>query len=812
MFARVESDVAGRWDLVRIWLLVPIVLAACARHEDPGQVTQEALPAEAIAQRAQHQGADAVRLMSQQEAAAPAKQILFGDLHVHTTFSADAFLRSLPLMQGEGTHPPADACDFARFCSQLDFWSINDHAEALSPQHWRETKDAIRQCNAVSGDQRNPDVVAFLGWEWSQVGLTPEDHFGHKNVIFKNTGDDQVPLRPISALDRRLIGMMRERPPFWQRIQIPLHDLSNARRYFDFDLYQRELTNVPICPEGIDSRKLPANCTEVASSPDVLFEKLAQWGFDTIVIPHGNTWGLYTPAGSTWDKQLKGPMHDPERQTLIEVYSGHGNSEEYRDWKAVTTDENGALSCPPPTQDYLPCCWRAGEIVRSRCEDPKSEECERRVRQAQINFLQAGTAGRTTLPGTPLEEWKDCGQCRDCFNPAFNYRPGSSAQYALAIANFEEPGAPRHFTFGFIASSDNHSARPGTGYKEYGRRMMTEATGPRDRKWLERLTGGPPPQPAKESVPFDPTVPRPVTMALQTVDFERQASFFMTGGLVAVHSTGRDRDSVWAALKRREVYGTSGDRILLWFDLLNGPRGALPMGSETQLAAAPRFRVRAIGSFEQKPGCTEMSTSALSPQRLDYLCRGECYNPSDKRRLITRIEIVRIRPQVRPGEPVAELIDDPWKRFDCPADPSGCVFEFADPDFLTSGRSAVYYVRAVQEPTPAVNAGGLRCKYDEAGNCTEVNPCYGDFRTPFDDDCLSENEERAWSSPIYVHPGPRPEAELARQEGPEKGLLTPDSLTTRGTGSATGTNAVRRDPRGMPAAGSRDAREGRQCR
>ena len=69
------------------------------------------------------------------------------------------------------------------------------------------------------------------------------------------------------------------------------------------------------------------------------------------------------------------------------------------------------------------------------------------------------------------------------------------------------------------------------------------------------------------------------------------------------------------------------------------------MGGEARLAAAPRFSVRAVGSFEQLPGCPDFVGGALSPERPRHPCRGECYNPPARRRPITRTEVVRIPPQ-----------------------------------------------------------------------------------------------------------------------------------------------------------------------
>jgi hypothetical protein len=737
-----------RW----LWILLISILAVAmvgyalghgwlGVRQQAGEIAEQPIPVEWIEERAATQ-----RGASPERAGTAYKQILFGDLHAHTTFSFDAFMVSLPMLQGEGAHPPADACDFARYCSGLDFWSINDHAEGLTPHQWGEIKRAVRQCQDVAGEPESPDMVSFLGWEWTQRGTTPDTHYGHKNVVLLDLEEDAVPARPISSRQTLFSsddGGIRIGPALRTLLIVTSPGSDDRQPYYDLARFLQDRDDVPPCPAGVPVRDLPLDCQEGAGTPTELFTKLDDWGFPYLVIPHGNTWGFYTPPTTAWDKQLA-THDDPDRKEfLFEVFSGHGNSEEYRDWRAVELAADGVASCPEPSADYLPSCWRAGEIIRERCEaaGESAAECEARARQARQHYVDGSTEGHVTVPGVQVEDWLAAGQCTDCYMPAFNYRPTGSAQYALAIGDFDARSGrarPKRFHFGFIASSDNHTARPGTGYKEADR-WETADVGLGGFGGFASKIGDPEPR----SISIDSAM-------IRIPEFERFASFLGSGGLAAVHSSGRDRHSIWQALERKEVYGTSGERILLWFDLLRGPDETLPMGSQVVSKEVPRFRVRAAGAFEQKPGCPEYSVAALSPERLHHLCRDECYNPSDRRRQIARIEVIRIRPQSAPDETLADLIEDPWRVLPCDVDASGCSVEFEDSEYPTAGRDTVYYVRAIQEPSPTVNGAQLRCEYDETGQCVSVSPCYVDDRTEYQDDCLADAEERAWSSPIFL--------------------------------------------------------------
>ncbi|MEQ1867287.1 MAG: DUF3604 domain-containing protein, partial [Micropepsaceae bacterium] len=643
-------------------------------------------------------------------------QILFGDLHVHTTFSADAFQFSLPMMGGLGVHPVADACDFARYCSALDFWSITDHAETVTPLRWQRTKDSIRACQKIAGDGPNPDLVSFIGFEWTQVGRLPAEHYGHKNVIFKDLDDDKVSARAIGAggVASTALRSSMGIPPI-----IPLLDFKNRQTYFDFNKFMRLTQAVPECDAAAPSDKLSNACYESASTPGDLVRKLFdEQKLSPLIIPHGSSWGFYTPPGTTWDKALLAKER-PEHFRVVELYSGHGNSEEYRPWKEVNLNSDGnSATCPQPTANFTPSCWRAGEIIRERClkSGVSMSDCEKRATQARDDYANMGVAGHLAVGGETPEEWLDSGQCVDCFMPPFNHRAANSVQAGLATSVFDDPsGKATRFQWGFIGSSDNHRARPGTGYKAVDRRKNTEAGGAISEGWRNRLL---PDQGTPDAQSKRMTRDELTTMAgFQLTEFERQSSFWLAGGLAAVHAKDRSREAIWDALQNREVYATSGPRILLWFHAVDAQGNKTQMGGRTTTDTAPTFEVHAAGAFKQKPGCPDFAKAGLDEKRIKTICSGECYNPSDERRMITRIEIVKIRPQSKAGEPLSDLIEDRYLTHQCKPNANGCTFTFTDPEYTKGKRDAIYYVKAIQEPEPTINAEPVKCERDGNGKC-----------------------------------------------------------------------------------------------
>jgi len=135
----------------------------------------------------------------------------------------------------------------------------------------------------------------------------------------------------------------------------------------------QELSKVPVCAENVDTKALPANCFEVALRPEDLSRKLDEWGFDALVIPHGTAWGLSNPPSADWAHELTPTIANDPRQQLIEVYSGHGNSEEYRSWREYHIGANGEKVCPAPTDD--PCALRrrapaGGGMRAARARNP----------------------------------------------------------------------------------------------------------------------------------------------------------------------------------------------------------------------------------------------------------------------------------------------------------------------------------------------------------------------------------------------------------------------------------------------------------
>ncbi len=266
------------------------------------------------------------------------------------------------------------------------------------------------------------------------------------------------------------------------------------------------------------------------------------------------------------------------------------------------------------------------------------------------------------------------------------------------------------FKFGIVASSDTHLGAPGA---------VDEAA--------DYPGHGGAGTPAGEAVP---------TGFPDMLDFN-------PGGLAVLWAEENSRDALFAAMQRREVYGTSGPRILVrlfagWSypdDLCQDPgfaaagyAGGVPMGGDLSLAPtgrAPRLAVRA-----------ERDARSAQLERLQVV---KLWVDGDATH--ERVYDIAGNP---PGRASVEL--DTCRTHGAGFDRLCAVWE--DPDFDPTA-PATYYARVVENPTcrwsqRLCNARGVRCD-DPASIAEGLEAC-----------CAPEHraaiQERAWTSPVWYQP------------------------------------------------------------
>ena len=231
---------------------------------------------------------------------------------------------------------------------------------------------------------------------------------------------------------------------------------------------------------------------------------------------------------------------------------------------------------------------------------------------------------------------------------------------------------------------------------------------------------------------------------------------FNPGGLAAVWAEENTRDALFSAMRRREVFGTSGPRISLRFfggwdyppTLCNSPdfvrrgyEGGVPMGGELlhpprfrQPGIAPRFAVMA----QRDPGTETMPGTPL--QRLQII-KGWIDDDGERRQRVYDVAgnanngaSVNVQTCARHGAGYDRLCKV-WR----------------DPDYDPQKR-AWYYARAVENPSCRwssyiCNARGI--------DCSKPNEVADGYAACCSSTFSASQHERAWSSPIWHVPTKR---------------------------------------------------------
>ena len=620
----------------------------------------------------------------------PERNVYWGDLHVHTAYSMDAYMfdtritpaQAYRFARGEQVRiGPLDAKGKAtlpfRIDRPLDFAAVTDHSEALG---------GVRACT----NPGNPlyDRPVCKAYRSPMTGTTAGETAA------------EIGQRIASLRSEALCGKQGElcREPAlaaWQdtqRAAAKFDDRAPACSFTTFVAYEH--TNTPDLTKIhrnviFRNDKVPTNPITAADEPDPLrlwqaLERDCKQGIpgcDVLAIPHnpnvsnGQIFTIEYPEGSTVEEQARYAALRARMEPVTEIMQIKGESECRAGlWKVMGADED--------------CNFEKYRALHNApdCKDGK---------------------GWGALGG------KGC-QSRLDF-----------ARYALieGLREADRIGV-NPYAFGQIASTDIHTGTPGA---------VTE--------W--------------ETDTFDSRVPSPG---------------YNLGGLAAVWAEENTRESLFTALRRREVYGTSGPRMTVrlfggWdypADLCTsgalvreGYAKGVPMGGD--LPPRPASAVSGDAAPATSPSGPRFVVSAMR----------DAGTPAHPGGLLQRIQIVKGWSD--PDGTFHQQVVDVAGRRDNGAsvDPETCETTgpgenqlcavWTDPDF-DPDRRAVYYARVFENPSCRFT--NYICNAAKAAADGAERPAYCD-----DPNFPKTIQERAWTSPIWFTPsGAKRSSEFASQQ------------------------------------------------
>ena len=599
----------------------------------------------------------------------PLRNVYFGDTHVHTALSFDAYVHKTRLMprdayryaRGEAVLWPPLGADGKGTQSQqlkrpLDFAVVTDHAEFLAEvsacitddnpvygtsfcQTYRKGTSVSTANMAAALGMTDPkhsekvcgkggiDCVARAKSVWKQIRDAGEEYYDRTSACEFTTliGYEYSGSTNLSNLHRNVIFRSKHVP-----------DLPAT--YIDEPTPQKLWTALERdCVKGLDK------C-------------------DVLAIPHNSNWSnghmfkVEYPGAESVDAQREAAAFRNRMEPLVEVFQHKGSTE-------CRNGFSGVLGAPDELCDFEQVRWA------------KTEDCGDVPGIGGI--IDSGCVHRLDFVRNVLKE---------------------------GLREEERIGA-NPYKLGMIGSTDTHSGTPGAVQEE----GWLGHLGDDENESTEQISDG------------------------SALGGDIRSN---SGGLAAVWAVENSREALFDAMKRKEVYATSGPRIVLrffggWeFDaelcddselLARGYAKGVPMGGDlaapTSDSVSPRFVVMALQDTESLP----LQRAQIIKGWLD--ADGKLHEKVY---------------DVAGGKGTGSV--DPKTCKTSGSGSSTLCTGWTDPDFDAAQR-AFYYARVVENP---------RCRH----TTPLCNALSEDERPAVCDDPIIQKtiQERAWSSPIWYSP------------------------------------------------------------